>query len=250
MSIAALFFAIAVGLVAAAILSLSPMIWFSLGVACAALGVIAAKSNIKRTPAKWALAVGGSVLVVALVMTVHVFNFLEFEVFGPVREGNAAQASIETLLGGNDPKRFSKALAVAQSVQTLDRRRYLTTDVYYKLDGLSGVEPLDETELEAAISAARSVNVCPDFVPVVILRRMQPSDLSRVLQTFPNRTSCAGLDARLLARVIDRCNGPWRGRCAQELPREALIAQTEPAGRVNAIRQLIKAVWPQHRLEN
>lgn len=260
MIIVAFVFAIALCVVLAAVFSLSPMVWLALGIACVAWCLVVAMSNINRGLAKLSMAALGCVTLVGLVMYFHVSQFVEREISAPLREVESAQNAIDGLLASTDQKRFSKALTIAQALQNPDRKYAMTWQLHQKLADLSGAVALAETEIAAALDAARAVNACPEFVPAALARQIQPADLLRTLQKWPDSNDCQGADRQLVQRFTERCKGPMADRCANELSRTALLLASDsrylvdqrfpnrPVGeltpRAYALRELIESVWP------
>jgi hypothetical protein len=256
-----------------AIISISPIIWLALVIVCVAICMIALKSKTKSTAAKLGDAALGFSALIGMVLVVQVSQFFEKENFARDKEKLAFQAKLAQesreafnhLLISADPQRFSKALIIAQSQKNADQIRTMTSEIHHKLSSLSGAAPLAETEIEAAQSAAYAIRSCPGFVPTALVRQIQPADFLRVLKITPDRQDCNGRDLELVQRVIERCKGPWAGRCANELPQGALLVESElrnvadprypnlnigeHTDRAAAIRQLIQAVWPQQRLD-
>ncbi len=257
-----------------AIISMSPIIWLTLVIACVAICVVVEKSKTKNTAAKLGVALLGCGALIGLVLFAQVWWFWEKHNNVPKRAANLAyeaklvqqsREELNQLLNGTDPQRFSKALTIAQSQKNADQIRTMTLDIHHKLSSLSGAAPLAETEIEAAQSAAYAIRSCPGFVPTALVRQIQPADFLRVLKITPDRHDCNGRDLELVQRVMERCKGPWAGRCANELPQGALLLESELRNvadprypnlnigerteRANAIRQLIQAVWPQQKLD-
>lgn len=264
MWVASFAFAMVLVVVLVAVMSIDPLIWLALAIACGALCLAVAKSNMKSSATKWALAVSGSLGIVALVLSVHVLRFVEMEVTGPQRDATRVANSIDALLLSADPQRFSKSLALVESLKG-DRRQSMALDLHYRLARLDGSETLAASEIVAAQSAARLANICPEFVPAALVRQMEPADLLATVRSAPDRYACITQDQQLIRLAIQRCSGPWAGRCGSELPRDALIAESriltvaDPQRpnvavgvltiRARAFRELINAVWPDQRLD-
>lgn len=262
----ALSIALTVFLVAVA--SISPTIWLLCLVSGVALGIAIAKYKSKQSSTTRTLGfiAVSCIAVTGLVAIVQTFRFIEMEITGPVRDANSAQQSFDQLLVSDDPEKFSKALVVAQSQQSIDRRQSMLLDLYYAINKVDGASQLSETEIATALTVARLKNFCSDFVPTVLVRQIQPADLVQTLQTIPDHSGCIGLDRRLVQLVMDRCKGPWLGRCANELPLDSLLLESdkryEPDPRYHnlrvgerteaaaAIRELIRTTWPLQKLNN
>jgi len=252
-----------------AVASISPMIWLLCLVSGVALGIAIAKHKSKQSSTARTLGIVAvsCIAVTGLVATVQTFRFIEMEITGPVRDANSAQQSFDQLLVSDDPEKFSKALIVAQSLQSIDRRQSMLSSLYYAIDRVDGASHLSETEIATALTVARlQRNFCSDFVPTVLVRQIQPADLVHTLQAIPDHSGCIGLDRRLVQLVMDRCKGPWLGRCANELPLDSLLLESdkryEPDPRYHslrvgqrtdtaaAIRELIRTIWPLQKLNN
>jgi hypothetical protein len=263
----ALSIALTVFLVAVA--SISPMIWALCLVSGVALGIAIAKGKSKQSSTARTLVIvaASCIAVTGLVTIVQTFRFIEMEIAGPERDANSAQQTFDQLLVSDDPEKFSKALIVAQSLQSIDRRQSMLSSLYYAIDRVDVASHLSETEIATALTVARLVrNFCSDFVPTVLVRQIQPADLVHTLQTIPDHSSCIGLDRRLVQLVMDRCKGPWLGRCTNELPLDSLLLESdkryEPDPRYHslrvgqrtetaaAIRELIRTTWPLQKLSN
>ena len=251
--------------------SISPMSWLALFVVCGAICVAVTKSNIQPA-AKLKSAAGYCFGLVVLFISAHLWWFWELEISGPQRQRDAVQATqlkIDRLLVSTDAQRFSKALSIAQSFQSAasaGQNQHLTLAVHQALDALNGSIPLAASEIAAAISAARAVRICPDFVPSVLARQIALADLPSTLQNWPNRPDCAGADLRLVQQIIERCERQMAGRCPNELPLAALLVESdlryapdsrypnrvvgERTPRAKALRQLIALVWPQQPLKS
>jgi hypothetical protein len=269
MIILALTLSIALIVFLVAVASISPVIWLLCLFSGVVLGVAIAKyqskqSSTVRTVGTIAVS---CIAVTGLVAIVQTFRFVEMEITGPVRDANLAQQNFDQLLASDDPEKFSKALVVAQSLQSIDRRQSMLSSLYHAIDRVDGASHLSETEIATALAVARQVrNFCSDFVPTVLVRQIQPADLVHTLQTMPDHSGCIGLDRRLVQLVMDRCKGPWLGRCANELPLDALLLESdkryEPDPRYHslrvgqrtetaaAIRELIRTTWPLQKLNN
>jgi hypothetical protein len=251
--------------------SISPMSWLALFVVCGAICVAVAKSNIQPT-AKLKSAAGYCFSMVVLFIAAHFVWFWELEISRPHRQSKAAQATqleIDRLLVSTGTQRFSKALTIAQSflsAESTGQNHQMTLTIHQALDALNGSIPLAESEIVAAIAAARAVRACPDFIPSVLARQIALADLASTLQSWPNRPDCAGADLRLVQRIIERCERQMAGRCPNELPLAALLLESdvrfapdsrypnqvvgERTQRAKALRQLIALVWPQQPLKN
>jgi hypothetical protein len=260
MSVIAFILAIALCIVLAAIVSISPLIWLAIAIACVALCIAIAKSHIKSGPAKLSLAALGCLAVVGGVLAIKVSQFFEQEINAPLREAQAAERSIEQLLVSADPQRFSKALTIAQAMPNPDRKNFMTQQLHHKLTALNGDVVLAQSEITAALGAARAINACPDFVPAALARQTEPADLLRTLQKLPDRDGCQGADRQMVQRFIERCKGRLAVRCARELPKKELLLAAdqrytfdrrypnrtvgELTGRAYGLRELAKVVWP------
>jgi hypothetical protein len=260
MSSVAFILAIALITFVAALASISPLIWLAIAIACMALCIAIAKSNIKSGAAKLSLAALGCLAVVGGVLTIKVSQFFEQEINAPLREAQAAERSIEQLLVSADPQRFSKALTIAQVMPNPDRKNFMTWQLHRKITALNGDVVLADSEIAAALATARAINACPDFVPAALVRQTEPADLLRTLQKLPDRDGCQGADSQLVQRFIERCKGRLAVRCKQELPKKELLLAAdqrytfdrrypnrtvgERTGRAYALRELIQLVWP------
>ena len=270
MIILVLTLSIALTVLLVAVTSISPMIWLLCLVSGVALGIAITKYKYKSKQSSTARTLGiiavSCAAVTGLVAIAQTFRFIEMEITGPVRDANSAQQSFDQLLVSDDPEKFSKALIVAQSQQSIDRRQSMLLDLYYAINRVDGASQLSETEIATALTVARLKNFCSDFVPTVLVRQIQPADLVQTLQTIPDHSGCIGLDRRLVQLVMDRCKGPWLGRCANELPLDSLLLESdkryEPDPRYHnlrvgerteaaaAIRELIRTTWPLQKLNN
>ncbi|MDR7151514.1 hypothetical protein J2W49_003490 [Hydrogenophaga palleronii] len=251
-----------------AVASISPIIWLLCLVSGVALGIAIAKYKSRQSSTARTLGIiaVSCIAVTGLVAFVQTFRFIEMEITGPVRDANFSQQSFDQLLVSDDPEKFSKALIVAQSPQAINRRQSMLLSLYYAIDKVDGASPLSETEIATALTVARLANFCSDFVPTVLVRQIHPADLVQTLQTIPDHSGCIGLDQKLVQLVMDRCKGPWLGRCANELPLDSLLLESvkryEPDPRypnrrvgertaaAAAIRELIRTTWPLQKLNN
>ena len=247
------------------------MSWLALFVVCGAIWVAVAKSNIQPA-AKLKTAASYSFGVVVLFISAHVGWYWERDISGPHSQREAAQVAqleIDRLLASTSAQRFSKALELAkafQGAESAGQNHHMTLAIHQALDALNGSIPLAESEIAAALSVARAVRVCPDFVPAVLARQIALADLHSTLQSWPNCSDCAGADLRLVQRIIERCERQMAGRCPNELPLAALLLESdvryapdsrylnqvvgERTPRAKALRQLIALVWPQQTLSN
>ena len=255
----------------AVISSISPISWLALFAVGGAIWVAVAKSNIQPA-GKLKTAAGYSLGLVVLFISAHVGWYWEQNISGshPQREAvQVAQLEIDRLLASTGAQRFSKALTMAQAFQSAEsasQNHDMTLAIHQALDGLNGSIPLAESEIAVALSAARAVRICPDFVPAVLARQIALADLTNTLQSWPNRPDCAGADLRLVQRIIERCERQMAGRCPNELPLAALLLESdvryapdsrypnqsigERTPRARALRKLIALVWPQQPLSH
>ncbi len=244
-------------MVLVALISAGPIFWGGLLLVCTGVALVMERLKLHSGTGarKWVSIFGTCAAIAAVVIFVRVSMFFD-DTFAPTKSAGIVQKQVDELLKKHgEPQRFSKALALAKTVDVVDWQRRLTQEIFLAYSAVPGGDPIAEPELDIALTLARQLNRCPSFVPPVAVRRMQPAHMAELLQSIPqsgpDEGTCASAQTELLRLVGERCTTEWWGRCRQELPREQLIAlaasydESKPLGglRKSQLGSFNRSIW-------